>query len=171
MPSKIRITNATSEDMSEVRKFRKEFDISIPEKRDSKMSQLLVARQGKELIGFMQLKNKGPSELQIRRLAVREKYRGNRVGRKLVAVARSIGINEGKKLITSSKPTSGANRFWGKHAKFSEVIDIEYNDFSLSQDYELDPTKEAKKRIRKAKGILKFLKLRPVKRTQNLRRK
>jgi len=168
---KIKITDATREDLKEINQFRKEWTISVPKVRELKGSQLLVARIGGKLVGFMHITNTPTGELKIRRLAVRKKYRGQRIGRKLVAVARSIGINEGKKLITSSVPNYSTNRFWSEHAKFSEVVEDKYSHLKLSRDYELDPVKQSHKRRRKAKGILKFLNLKQSKPIKPSRRK
>ena len=127
-------------------------------KKEINTSQILIAKKGNVLIGFIQLERINNKTIKIRRLAVRQKYRDNNIGRKLVGVARSIAIKENKKIVTSSRTNYSTLRFWKKHAKFKPVElpqETEFDYFNMARDFELTP--EPKPRIRKPKRVLKFL--------------
>ena len=154
MNEKITITDAKPEDFELLQRHKKEFDLSIPTKKSLKGTQLLIARKGNTFVGFMQLKTGAEGELVIRRLAVREEFRSQGIGKKLVGVARSIAINEKRKIALGARANYKTINFWRDHAKFHELPNEE---MGLSKEFEIDPKQESNLRRRKPKGILKFL--------------
>ena len=138
---RIIITDALLKDLKDLVKHRNEFSLSLP----IRTNHVMVARtQTGELIGFMELCYSNPKFIELKKLAVRKKYRRIGVGRKLVGVARSIAIKNNQTILLNSKLTPDAQNFWKKKQGFKKMVSNSRPD--LFEELVLKPKRVKRKK-------------------------
>lgn len=149
----IKITDATKLDHKELFKLKKEFSISLP---DSYTHTLIARSSLGTLLGFIELSYSKPKFLEIKRLAIRKKFKKIGVGRKLVSIARAISIKDGRRILVNSLLTTEALNFWKVRQGFKSKIKSRFSKsrFEMFEEVTLRP--KPVKRIIKPKGIKKL---------------
>ena len=142
--NKINISDASKDDFKDIAKHKKEFDISIPDKN----THTLVARTPLgELIGFVELSYSKSKFIEVKRIAVRGKYKRIGVGRKLMGIVRAIAIKRNQKILLNSSTYTDAQNFWKIRQGFKSTG--EKGRFDLLEELALKP--KSVKRVRKRK--------------------
>ncbi|MDD4251217.1 MAG: GNAT family N-acetyltransferase [Candidatus ainarchaeum sp.] len=137
----VTIKDATKNDFKEIFNHRKEFGIATP----TQNTHTLVARSSTgTLLGFLELAYTREKSIEIKRLAVREKYKRIGIARKLTGVARSIAIKEKKQIKVYSRREPDAQNFWKIKQGFKTIP--EKDNYSILEELSLKPTSIKRKK-------------------------